>query len=138
MKFKAQNSNIKFKFCQLCRLPLYPRRSEKINPSTFSGLKPGVCSGLILSGAFAHVIKDGGLVPSKYQFDLTNRIDPNRMKFVTDASCSEILIIPPCPPLCKGEGVKKSGTCLKRKGRVDWRSFRAQPLEIEPLCRKFI
>jgi hypothetical protein len=34
------------------------------------------------------------------------------------------------------EGVKKSSRWLKRKGRVDWRSFGAQPLEIEPLCRK--
>jgi len=31
----------------------------KINPSTFPGLKPGVCSGLILSGAFDPVLKDG-------------------------------------------------------------------------------
>jgi len=30
-----------------------------INPSTFPGLKPGVCSGLILSGAFDPVLKDG-------------------------------------------------------------------------------
>jgi hypothetical protein len=34
------------------------------------------------------------------------------------------------------EGVKKSSTWIKPKGRVDWRSFRAQPLEIEALCRK--
>ncbi len=30
-----------------------------INPSTSPGLKPGVCSGLILSGAFDPVLKDG-------------------------------------------------------------------------------
>jgi len=30
-----------------------------INPSTFPGLKPGVCSGLILSGAFHSTLKDG-------------------------------------------------------------------------------
>jgi hypothetical protein len=29
----------------------------KINPSTIPGLKPGVCSGLILSGAFDPVLK---------------------------------------------------------------------------------
>jgi hypothetical protein len=33
--------------------------SMKINPSTFPGLKPGVCLGLILSGAFHSVLKDG-------------------------------------------------------------------------------
>ena len=32
---------------------------KEINPSTFPGLKPGVCSGLILSGAFDPVLKDG-------------------------------------------------------------------------------
>jgi hypothetical protein len=32
--------------------------------------------------------------------------------------------------------VKKSSTWFKRKGRVDWKSFRAQPLEIEALCCK--
>jgi hypothetical protein len=32
--------------------------------------------------------------------------------------------------------VKKSSTSVKPKGRVDWRSFRAQPLEIEARCRK--
>ncbi len=31
---------------------------RKINPSTFPGLKPGVCSGLILSGAFDPAQKD--------------------------------------------------------------------------------
>jgi hypothetical protein len=31
----------------------------KINPSTIPGLKPGVCSGLILSGAFNPVLKAG-------------------------------------------------------------------------------
>jgi hypothetical protein len=30
-----------------------------INPSTTPGLKPGVCSGLILSGAFYPVLKGG-------------------------------------------------------------------------------
>jgi hypothetical protein len=30
-----------------------------INPSTFPGLKPGVCSELILSGAFHSILKDG-------------------------------------------------------------------------------
>jgi len=39
---------------------------------------------------------------------------------------------PPSSP----EAVKKSSRWFKRKGRVDWRSFGAQPLEIEPLCRK--
>jgi hypothetical protein len=34
------------------------------------------------------------------------------------------------------EGVKKTSTSVKPKGRVDWRSFRAQPLEIEARCRK--
>ena len=34
------------------------KKIEKINPSTFPGLKPGVCSGLILSGAFHPVLKD--------------------------------------------------------------------------------
>jgi 4-hydroxybenzoyl-CoA reductase subunit beta len=36
-------------------------RSEtrQINPSAFPGLKPGVCSGLILSGASDHISKDG-------------------------------------------------------------------------------
>jgi len=33
--------------------------AKEINPSTFPGLKPGVCSGLILSGAFDPVLKDG-------------------------------------------------------------------------------
>jgi len=32
---------------------------KKINPSTFPGLKPGVCSGLNLSGALPPVLKDG-------------------------------------------------------------------------------
>jgi len=32
--------------------------------------------------------------------------------------------------------VKKPSTWIKPKGRVDWKSFRAQPLEIEALCRK--
>jgi peptide chain release factor subunit 1 len=32
---------------------------DQINPSTFPGLKPGVCSGSILSGAFDPVLKDG-------------------------------------------------------------------------------
>ena len=35
------------------------RDLKEINPSTFPGLKPGVCSGLILSGAFDPVLKDG-------------------------------------------------------------------------------
>ena len=30
-----------------------------INPSTFSGLKPGICSGLMLSGAFISDLKGG-------------------------------------------------------------------------------
>ncbi|HXX35641.1 MAG TPA: hypothetical protein VEM15_14295 [Thermodesulfobacteriota bacterium] len=30
-------------------------KGKKINPSTFSGPKPGGCSGLILSGAFGDV-----------------------------------------------------------------------------------
>jgi hypothetical protein len=30
----------------------------KINPSTFPGLKPRVCSGLILSGALDPILKD--------------------------------------------------------------------------------
>jgi hypothetical protein len=32
---------------------------EEINPSTFPRLKPGVCSGLILSGAFISALKGG-------------------------------------------------------------------------------
>jgi len=32
---------------------------DQINPSTFPRLKPGVCSGLNLSGAFDPVLKDG-------------------------------------------------------------------------------
>ena len=32
---------------------------SEINPSTFPGLKPGVCSGLILSGAFDPILKGG-------------------------------------------------------------------------------
>jgi hypothetical protein len=32
---------------------------REINPSTIPGLKPGVCSGLILSGAFYPVLKAG-------------------------------------------------------------------------------
>ena len=31
----------------------------EINPSTFPGLKPGICSGLILSSALHPVFKDG-------------------------------------------------------------------------------
>jgi len=31
----------------------------QINPSTLPCLKPGVCSGLILSGAFDPILKDG-------------------------------------------------------------------------------
>jgi hypothetical protein len=50
----------------------------------------------------------------KNQFDLTNGIDPNRMKFVTEASCSEILIIPPYPPLAKG-GVGGICYCIREE-----------------------
>jgi len=32
--------------------------------------------------------------------------------------------------------VKKSSTWTKPEGRVGWKSFRAQPLEIEALWRK--
>jgi hypothetical protein len=45
----------------------------------------------------------------------------------------------PLPDLQKprnGEGVKKSSTRIKLKERVAWRSFRAQPLEIEALWHK--
>jgi hypothetical protein len=35
------------------------RQFSIINPSTLPGLKPGVCSGLILSGALHPVLKDG-------------------------------------------------------------------------------
>jgi hypothetical protein len=38
----------------------------------------------------------------------------------------------------KREGVKKSSAWFKRKGRVDWRSFGAQPLEMEALCRFYL
>jgi len=41
------------------------------------------------------------------------------------------------PPLNLRGGVKKSSAWFKPKGRVDWRSFRAQPLEIELLCPKY-
>jgi hypothetical protein len=34
-------------------------RESKINPSTIPGLKPGACSGLILSGAFYPALKAG-------------------------------------------------------------------------------
>jgi len=38
---------------------LNKKSTDKINPSTFPGLEPGGCSGLILSGAFDPVLKDG-------------------------------------------------------------------------------
>jgi hypothetical protein len=41
------------------RIEKMARSSKKTNPSTFPGLKAGGCSGLILSGAFAPVLKDG-------------------------------------------------------------------------------
>jgi len=35
----------------------------------------------------------------------------------------------------KKEGVKESSPWIQPKGRVDWRNFRALPLEIKALCR---
>ena len=45
------------------------------------------------------------------------------------------LVIPRCPPLLMG-GCEKIEHMVQMERTGDWRSFRAQPLEIEALCRK--
>jgi hypothetical protein len=49
----------------------------EINPSTFPALKPGVCSGLILSGTFHPVLKDrvGAVEVSIHEIEIKHIFD---------------------------------------------------------------
>jgi len=56
------------------------KKSLYVNqPFDFPGLKPGVCSGLILSGASFPAQKDRVWAPSKYNNLLKNRDPPSKV-----------------------------------------------------------
>jgi hypothetical protein len=107
----------------------------EINPSTIPGLKPGICSGLILSGAFYPVLKAGvwRRRSIKKDFGLRSILQDNhgRVSHFTHNSSSNFSFLKECNNLFRSSllnGENKSKT-LKTDQSIWEINLRSPPLQ---------